>query len=276
MSENTENLNRWIEQAGIDYISHYIKAWIPFNAWYNHSYPNQPQERKKLNEIISQPNTFRGAIESLMESADQYGNEFRSYIGALYLSLSQVEIHGRDGKIHFDSMLKKVNIKTQFTKQNQHHSYMIERTDARGFGNVASMLVTVNKKSDNSFIFNFSHNEYNLDDMLNRTDYKLLKPQIRENLRLGYLELTPVLYDTIIESNPSIKSNNFYNCSGVNFKRETTNTNCYSKIVCQSLVELLYQLRNVLFHGNLVPNQATQEVYKNAYHILFMLIQKLR
>lgn len=45
--------------------------------------------------------------------------------------------------------------------------------------------------------------------------------------------------------------------------------------ICQGIIEILYKLRNVLFHGETVPDSAINKVYEPAYHILHTLIQAL-
>ena len=89
MPVNQENINLWINQSNIDYIGHFIKAWIPFNAWYNSSFSTLQSDRDKISAIKSQPNSVRNGINSLMESNSQEGQEFKSYISALYYQLQQ-------------------------------------------------------------------------------------------------------------------------------------------------------------------------------------------
>ena len=45
--------------------------------------------------------------------------------------------------------------------------------------------------------------------------------------------------------------------------------------ICKGLIEILYGLRNVLFHGEIVPDKDTNQVYEPAYHILNTLVHAL-
>ena len=75
MPASTENITRWIEQSEIDYFTHFIKAWIPFNAWYNLRYSNLGSDREKINSIKTKlafadfyskdPEGFEGLAKSL-------------------------------------------------------------------------------------------------------------------------------------------------------------------------------------------------------------------
>lgn len=42
MPTTHENIVGWINKSDIDYTTYFIKAWIPFNAWYDLHYHNQP------------------------------------------------------------------------------------------------------------------------------------------------------------------------------------------------------------------------------------------
>jgi len=52
----TENSEKWKSLASIDYFTQFVKAWIPFNAWYKNYYPNLRTDREAINEIKAHPN----------------------------------------------------------------------------------------------------------------------------------------------------------------------------------------------------------------------------
>ena len=45
--------------------------------------------------------------------------------------------------------------------------------------------------------------------------------------------------------------------------------------IAQGLIEILYNLRNSLFHGELTPNKEANKIYGAAYKILRELIEAL-
>lgn len=47
----TENSEKWKSLASIDYFTQFVKAWIPFNAWYKNYYPTIKTDREAINEI---------------------------------------------------------------------------------------------------------------------------------------------------------------------------------------------------------------------------------
>ena len=64
--------------------------------------------------------------------------------------------------------------------------------------------------------------------------------------------------------------------------RETTSVECgrfyfvpNAVKVAQGLIEVLYNLRNALFHGEINPNGDANKVYGAAYHLLRRVIECL-
>ncbi|MBC8334314.1 MAG: hypothetical protein ISR59_10850 [Anaerolineales bacterium] len=48
-----------------------------------------------------------------------------------------------------------------------------------------------------------------------------------------------------------------------------------AETLAKGVIEVLYLLRNSLFHGEIVPNNDAQHIYAAAYHILHELVQAL-
>ena len=46
-------------------------------------------------------------------------------------------------------------------------------------------------------------------------------------------------------------------------------------LIARSVITVIYNLHNSLFHGQIVTDKETQRVYEPAYHILSMLVEGL-
>lgn len=271
-----ENINRWIEQSDIDYIGHYIKAWIPFNAWYNNNFQTLSSDREKINEIKKNPNTVRNAINSLMEGDSALSMEFKSYLASLIFHTGELNIQGRDGLINFENIIKVKNVVNQKTEDFGRNKYFVRRTDGSLLGQVTLLQINVNLKSNNSSVFSYSHSEYDLEHLQNFPAYQSLSPQVKTQIRIYFQELKPFSTESIVETNLKVKPINYYKCDNFNLRRDVTNTSCYSHLIVKALIEILYQLRNVVFHGELVPNRDAQKVYSAAFHVLKIILEKLK
>lgn len=271
-----ENINRWIEQSDIDYIGHYIKAWIPFNAWYNNTFQSLSTDREKINEIKNNPNTVRNTINTLMEADSALSMEFKSHLASLIFSTSEVNIQGRDGIINFDNIIKIRNVNNQKIEEFRTNRYFIRRTDGTGIGQVTQIQINVTRKSNSSNVFSYTHSCYDLEHLQNFPAFQSLSNEVKTQLRLYFQELVPFRSISIVEDNVIESPKNYYPCDNYKLKRDTTNTSCYAHNIVKALIEVLYQLRNVVFHGELVPNREAQKVYNSAFHVIKIILEKLR
>ena len=93
---------------------------------------------------------------------------------------------------------------------------------------------------------------------------------------LSYFDqLKPIIINSALQDSSKFDSpDHYYDCGVYKFVRVAENTNP-GFFITASLIEVLYQLRNLLFHGQISPSPETQPLYQNAYLIMRMLIQKL-
>ena len=75
---------QWLDQSDIDHFTYFVKAWIPFNAWYRHSYETLESGREILNAIKSDGNRIRSRFIAKLEGADPESEELRNHIAALH------------------------------------------------------------------------------------------------------------------------------------------------------------------------------------------------
>lgn len=274
------NVRGWIEKSDIDYTTYFIKAWIPFNAWYDLEYYNQPalnSDRAKINEIKRNPNTVRNGINTYLENNDQDCVEFRNRLSALHHALQQTQLDGNDGRISFHQIVKEKNAVNQIIETSNNIRYFLKRTDGDGHGNVTQMQVTISDRHNNA-ICNYQHTAYNLEHLQANQNFQNLSQARRDNARIRFERLHPI---TVIDSIRDVNERqdaplNYYECDLYTFKRDAADAHCPANIVCRAVIETLYQLRNQLFHGELVPNQAVQPIYQNAYFLLKLILEKVR
>lgn len=281
MPVSTENIRRWIEQSDIDYITYFIKAWIPFNAWYNSTYERLEGDRAKINAIKgTQGDPVRRGINTYLEGDGQTNQEFKSFLSALHHALEEASIDSRDGRISFREIIKErnsTNIVNNETKRQI--TYYLRRTDGTKLGEITQIQVALKDRNNQTF-FNYQHTEYDWLHLQNNTtanaNFGALSIPQQENARLFFESLQPIIVVDAIETNLQQTPRNYYPCDSYNFKRNLSDNYCMGGIVAKGLVETLYQLRNILFHGELNPNSTIQPVYKNAYFLLKMLLEKIR
>ncbi len=256
--------DEWKALAAVDYFGMFVKAYIPFNAWMNVSYPTLNTDREKINEIKKNSNTFRDGICSLLNASNQQGNAFRGLLGELHDLLESCYINNQDRRITFTDVVLGKNNNNIATNSWRGIGFRVQY----GNGSTHQTESLIKNKAGNA-IFHLSQNDYDIEGLksnINFTNdvnanyqsllldcYKKVCPYIHENLTTGY--------DT---DDPS----SFIVCGSYKFINRPED-------IAKGLIEILYNLRNSLFHGELIPNEAANKVYGAAYRILFELIQPL-
>lgn len=276
MPVSTDNIRRWIEQSDIDYISQFIKTWIPFNAWYNAEYATLNSDREKINSIKNNSNTIRNKINTLLERDGQESQEFKSYLASLHSELQDIHIESKEGRIWFNDIVKSRNPDNLINNEIiRSITYFLQRTDGGRLGNVSRFQIYLKDRNNTTF-FTYVHSTYDINHLYLVPDFQSLSNTQKENTRLFFEQLKPIIVTDTVEIHLENSPVNHYKCDSFNFKRDYTDAHCPSHIVCKCLIEILYQLRNVLFHGELTPNAQSQRVYKNAYFCMKYLLNSLR
>jgi hypothetical protein len=256
-----ENVKRWTEQMGIDYYTQFIRAWIPFNAWYNMSYPDLDSDRAKINQMKRTTNSFSDGIISLIRNVNAEATLFKSYISDLHKSLMDFPIRNGENIISFESIIIERNTKTNVNYEYRGVRYFLERTDS---GRNCSMNIAVTRTGQT--LFHLTQTKYEFNEIEINRAYEGLSEERRRILRVQYQELNPYKPINLLITN---NGERFIQVGSYKFINDEL-------MIAKGLIEILYLLRCSLFHGELVPNDQAMNVYKYGFEILRMLVEKIR
>jgi len=256
----TGHKEEWKTLADIDYFSAFVKAYIPFNAWMNISYPSLDSDRAKINNIKKNSNIFRDKICAWLNADNQDGSQFRGLLGELHDLLENHYINNQDKRISFSSVT---------IGKNTHN---VDEDSLRGIGfrvqfengNTTSLI----KKRDGSAIFNLSQPNYDIEELKRNPDFVTQRQEYQSYLLNCYRNVAPYIQKDFTTGFDTTDKYSYYQCGNYKFIRESEN-------LAKGLIEILYNLRCSLFHGEIVPNKEANQVYGAAYRILHMLIQSL-
>ena len=93
-------------------------------------------------------------------------------------------------------------------------------------------------------------------------DYIALEINKRSPLMLCYRKVNPYLFRSLLAEQTDT---NPFAMDGYKFIRDPA-------AIFAGLVDVLYSMRNLLFHGELVPDSQANRTYEPAYHLLRHLI----
>jgi hypothetical protein len=258
----TENSEKWKNLASIDYFTQFVKAWIPFNAWYKNYYPDLRTDREAINAIKSHHNKFRNKLVSLLENGDNDSVAFKSRIAELHLELERKHIFNKHERINFEEIVIESNPRNQNNFSYQSLTYKVER-EISGRAKKEVQIDIVDKNGSTKFCFT-QVNGFDIEELTLHQDFRRLSQNQQNKLKTCYEEINPIKPINLL----SADLNNCIQMGNLHFVKD-------SDKLCKGIIEILYKLRNVLFHGEIVPDGDTNKVYEPAYQILYTLIQAL-
>lgn len=261
----TGHKDEWKALADIDYLGAFVRAYIPFNAWMNISYATLDTDRAKINEIKKNPNTFRNKICALLDANNQDGSRFRSMLGELHDLLENNQIHNQDKRISFTNVTIGKNTQNISEDSWRGIGFRVQYGNGSGTATDTHSLI---KKRNGSSIFNLRQVNYNIDELLTNVDFIAQSQDYKNHLINCYKNVEPYIQKNFTVGFNVSDANSYIECGNYKFIKEPEN-------IAKGVVEIIYNLRNSLFHGELVPNEEANQVYGAAYRILYMLIQSL-
>ncbi|WP_281337218.1 hypothetical protein [Flavobacterium eburneipallidum] len=259
-------LENWLKKTEIDYYKMFIFSWIPFNAWYMNNYYDYDNKITSDKDIIrklkTEENPFRNKIINLLNGANEESISFKNNIYNLHQLLESNTIPNQEKRVSFSSLKTHDNTKIeeiiQYNSRTLRFDYLIQqpRTTKR-----FKCTFLKNDGSSDGFI---ELHSCSLEELEQHTDYIRQNTSIQKKIKNGFDEINPNKASSILGS----KSNGFKIAKDLYFINNTT-------IISQFLVELLYQLRCKIFHGEIDPKPAYYDIYKYAYLLINPLIKTL-
>lgn len=266
-----DNLKRWRDVAEVDWFSQFIKAWIPFNAWLTDTYGDL-SDRELLDRVKAGGNVVKNKTLPMMArnlrlSRDSEGGwqdnsseaqEFRLNIGELHRCLQECIVEGRKGRVSFETVDIGANSKKDDSQTKWNRTFRCRR-DYPNKGEVLLEISASKTVAPFSLILP-SHSRRALEDDVT---FSILKSEQRALLLALFEAVAPrivinVLADRAARSVLTYGDVHFIGDAEKNFS---------------ALIDVLYGLRNALFHGAITPNETHNQIYKPAYLIAMRLVK---
>jgi hypothetical protein len=257
------HVDKWLmlSESESDYAIMFVRAWIPFNAWYCNHYPHHNNsDRPCLDEMKIDGNQFRAKICALLSGEFADAINFKQYLAILHNLLEQYPIPEADIKkrITFNNLYFRENITAPINIIRNRISYKVERLS----NNSINVLI----KNSRLTIHTYSHTKYDFNHFSSDLE-KNNRPtrEQRENVKSFFKQIDPKKPESLLSSNRT-KS---INANGILFIDD-------SDLLSQAIIEILYNLRCKLFHGELQPSSDNLKVYEPAYNMLRILLKSLK
>ena len=259
------NIDNWIRQSDPDYYMLFVKAWIPFNAWYVAEMPDlKKNDRLLIKELQDNPNSRpKLTIESLLRNQGLDSNNFKYHLALLHYHLEKKSLQHNKKRLSFTDI--------ELTKNPIKHK---SDTDLLGFKYKAEVktdfyeAIVVDKS--NKTICNYRNSQYDLNDFKHSIHFiGLSNKKVQEKIQNCFEAINPNksinLVSTSKDKNEFILLNQQLNIKFINDVES----------IAKSSIQVMYALRCMLFHGELDPINANSVIYEHGYQILKYIIKEI-
>lgn len=266
-----DNLKRWRDQAEVDWFSQFIKAWIPFNAWMTDTFGDLT-DRELLDRVKGTGNVVKNKTlpmisKNLRVARDAEANwqddsadaqEFRLHISELHRRLQECIVEGRRGRVCFET----VDIGANGKKDEQDTKWKRTFRCRRDHPNKGEVHLEISaSKTVAAYALTLpTHDRRTLED---DPTFRALRDEQRALLIALFEAVAPrIVMNVLAEHGAQRKLTygevHFIDDADKNFS---------------ALIDVLYGLRNALFHGSITPNETHNLIYKPAYLIAMRLVK---
>jgi len=260
---SAENAHIWKELSDIDYFTQFIKAWLAFNAWLRNAYPSIKKDRELINNIKENSNAVKNKIRSLLNDAGNNGKSFRGLIADLHGQLERTYLeanrNGQTYRITFAEM-KEFNFASEDNFSHARAEYLLRRLTSGD--NRGRIEIGVLKQSDQSILFDFAQDEYNIEELKANISFDRLPPTRKQKIIESYEKIAPLKTISWLV-NPE---EDHIEIGAYKFKNDADG-------LAAAIIENIYQMRCLLFHGELVPKKEYNLVYEPAYRIVKVFLE---
>lgn len=269
-----DNLRAWREAARIDWFSQFIKAWIPFNAWMTDNYGDL-SDRELLDKVKAGSNVVFNRMVPMLtpnlrpsrdvaredrgwQNSTLEAEELRQNISELNRLLQGCVIEGRRGRVSFETVDigGNSNRDEQLTKRTR---LFRVRRDHPNKGEVTLEI----SASATRRAFLFTQLEHDRRELENEPTFQQLPADHRTTLLAMHEAVTPRKVLSVLAMH------------GHRDPLHVGETDFIDdpKKIFSALVDIVYNLRNALFHGSITPNDQHNEIYEPAYHIVMRFVR---
>lgn len=254
-----DNRDAWLRMSDVDYLGQFVKAWLAFNAWYRSAY-SETQDRKIINEIKWQGNPVLSKLRPLLETESEEAEQFRAEIGLLHHRLERYELHSGKGdekkRITLCNVFLRENPPFQRITSSYGYEFQIERSANK------QVSITVTRLRGMVIVLQHTQNGFDFSVIETHLDFQQkLTPNLQGFLRQLYMQASPDWIENLAVYQDLDPNTREIKCGAYPFS-------CGRDSLFAGVVEVLYQMRNTLFHGELVPTKDAIACYEPAFRLV--------
>mgnify|MGYP000432132178 CR=1 FL=1 len=262
-----EHKDRWLllsEHSDFEYALLFIRTWIPFNAWYCNNYPDLRNNDSRILKVVKADNNlFRTRIISLLQGSDGEARHFREIVADLHACLEKYYIPDHNERVTFSKLYFRDNPRRVSSYIKRKINYKAELIVNSSNETTSVRLVLIDSATGNNKL-NYTYHKYSMEHLMQDIDFKKLKHEQFTTAKKCFADIDPKRQESLLSSTTS-----FLRIGDHKFIDD-------ANLLSQSLIQVLYRLRCILFHGEIQPSKDNLGVYEPAYHLMRILIKSLK
>jgi hypothetical protein len=261
------NIDHWLKQSEPDYFLYFLKAWIPFNAWYVVELPHLDKRdsliiKELQDNLNSKPRIIIENYLSIKNKPD--ANSFKSHLAELHYNLETKSLKHNGNKLSFSNLALTENPK-KFEKDTDTAGHIYKAEVKKGFYEA----IIVDKGSRT--ILHFKQPQYKLEDLKKNINFIKISDRKTQKKILKCYEVIDPNKPVSLVSDSKVKTDyiTLNSENKINFINDPTT-------IAKGCIKVLYALRCMLFHGEIEPINANKPVYEHAFYLLRLIIKELQ
>lgn len=259
-----QNIAKWDELAEIHYYSYFITSWISFNSWYNFSFPALSGDRTVINHIKNNNTPAKTTFLGLLRGTNQESKQFQENIAQLHYCLQNHNVSDEGQRIWFDNFVVELD-RANLVITEDYNGIHYHVTVTINQGDITGVLATL-KNAANANLMVYNHTAIDMVHLRANAQYIGLS-QVQKSTIEGYINRANPKKPVCLLTNDAPP-----NCIEVGQFRLVNNDD----LIFKAIIEILYSLRNQLFHGSLTPSPEANKVYEAAFRILKQIVEGLK
>ncbi len=275
------HIGNWIDRAEPDFYMMFIKAWIPFNAWYMTNYydetANRTSDRSIINHIKSNDNPFVRRIKSLLRGSDTVSMEFKHALGKMEMELREHAVTNEHDRLSFSNVCITNNNSHTYQVTKGHYQFKGQYNPTQPRTALRCRLEIL-KSSNGNNVALVELNNCLLSELESNADFvNVERDEWKEILRHCLNEISPNKKENLLAQ---VKMKNGVSSIPAGAIEIDKENNLYLRgnveDLAKAILEIIYRLRCLLLHGEIDPTIANSRIYEHAFSILRTLIKELR
>lgn len=265
MNDFRGNIDHWLRQSEPDYYLFFLKAWIPFNAWYVAELPHLlKKDTQIIKELQDNPNSKpRKIIERHLIQDDYESLMFKSHLAELHFHLEKQALLHNGIKLSFKNLSLTENPK-KFDKfiDGMANIYKVENT--------SSYFQAFIEAKNGKVLLDFKQPKYDYECLEKDTSFiRLPDSKIRDKIKELFKEIDPQKPTSLIKFSSAKKDFTLLK------SKNTCKISNDHITVAKGCIKALYALRCMLFHGEVEPTNANKPIYEHGFFLLRFIIKEL-